>query len=138
MVKHPVQGCQKLLCRGQCFLGLLQSVFDKFDNVRPSRRAFNTKGELRRGLFWTSSALNDVTHMIRLISTSAAKHMSEEEPLEKVPYRFRLGFLDERDKEHWLSVVDWEFYQLWRKERDRFKSKAGERPGSNRGRGRRE
>lgn len=48
---------------------------------------------------------------------------SKKEPLEKVPYRFRLGFLDERGKEHWLSVIDWEFYQLWRKERDRFKSK---------------
>lgn len=47
---------------------------------------------------------------------------SKKEPLEKVPYRFRLGFLDERDKEHHLSVIDWEFYQLWRKERDRFGS----------------
>lgn len=47
---------------------------------------------------------------------------SNKEPLEKVPYRFRLGFLDELGKEHWLSVIDWEFYQLWRKERDRFGS----------------
>jgi hypothetical protein len=45
---------------------------------------------------------------------------SEIEPLEKVPYRFRLGFLDEKDAEHWLSVIDWEFFQLWRKERDRL------------------
>jgi hypothetical protein len=47
---------------------------------------------------------------------------SAKEPLEKVPYRFRLGFEDERGREHWLSVIDWEFFQLWRKERDRFKS----------------
>ena len=48
---------------------------------------------------------------------------SSKEPLEKVPYRFRLGFLDEGNKEHWLSVLDWEFYQLWRKERDRLGDK---------------
>ncbi len=47
---------------------------------------------------------------------------SAKEPLEKVPYRFRLGFEDERRKAHWLSVIDWEFFQLWRKERDRFRS----------------
>ncbi len=44
----------------------------------------------------------------------------QKEPLEKAPYRFRLGFLDELDKEHWLSVIDWEFFQLWRKERNRL------------------
>ncbi len=48
---------------------------------------------------------------------------SKKEPLEKVPYRFQLGFLDERGKDHWLSVIDWEFYQLWRKERDRLGNK---------------
>lgn len=48
---------------------------------------------------------------------------SRKEQLEKVPYRFKLGFLDERGKKHWLSVIDWEFYQLWRKERDRFGNK---------------
>jgi len=47
---------------------------------------------------------------------------SAKEPLEKVPYRFRLGFEDERGKQHWLSVIDWEFFQLWRKERDKFHS----------------
>lgn len=47
---------------------------------------------------------------------------SDKEPLEKVPFRFRLGFEDERGKPHWLSVIDWEFFQLWRKERDRFRS----------------
>lgn len=41
-------------------------------------------------------------------------------PLEKIPFRFRVGFTDEIDKEHWLSVIDWEFMQLWRKERDRL------------------
>ncbi|MBA4387432.1 MAG: hypothetical protein C0404_05585 [Verrucomicrobia bacterium] len=45
---------------------------------------------------------------------------SEKEPLEKIPYRFQLGFEDELGKDHWLSVIDWEFYQLWRKERDRL------------------
>jgi len=44
------------------------------------------------------------------------------EPLEKVPYRFRLHFLDERGKLHKLSVIDWEFFELWRKERDRLSS----------------
>jgi len=43
-------------------------------------------------------------------------------PIEKVPYRFRIGFLDEEGKDHWLSVIDWEFFQLWRKERDRLQS----------------
>jgi hypothetical protein len=47
---------------------------------------------------------------------------SAKEPLEKVPFRFRLGFEDEHGKPHWLSVIDWEFFQLWRKERDRFRS----------------
>lgn len=47
---------------------------------------------------------------------------SAKEPLEKVPYRFRLGFEDELGKPHWLSVIDWEFFQLWRKERDRLRS----------------
>ena len=42
--------------------------------------------------------------------------------MEKIPFRFRLGFEDERGKPHWLSVIDWEFFQLWRKERDRFGS----------------
>ncbi len=46
----------------------------------------------------------------------------DRDPIEKVPYRFRIGFLDERGKDHWLSVIDWEFFQLWRKERDRFQS----------------
>ena len=46
----------------------------------------------------------------------------DKEPVEKVPYRFRIGFLDERGKDHWLSVIDWEFFQLWRKERDRLGS----------------
>ena len=46
----------------------------------------------------------------------------DKEPVEKVPYRFRVGFLDERGKDHWLSVIDWEFFQLWRKERDRLGS----------------
>ena len=44
------------------------------------------------------------------------------EPVEKVPYRFRIGFMDEQNKDHWLSIIDWEFFQLWRKERDRFQS----------------
>jgi len=46
----------------------------------------------------------------------------DKEPIEKVPYRFRIGFLDEIGKDHWLSVIDWEFFQLWRKERDRLGS----------------
>jgi hypothetical protein len=45
---------------------------------------------------------------------------SEKQPLEKVPFRFQLGFEDEAGAKHWLSVIDWEFFQLWRKERDRF------------------
>jgi hypothetical protein len=49
---------------------------------------------------------------------------SQKEPLEKVPFRFRVGFLDELDKEHWLSVIDWEFFQLWRKERNKLGSEA--------------
>ena len=46
----------------------------------------------------------------------------DKEPVEKVPYRFRIGFLDERGEDHWLSIIDWEFFQLWRKERDRLGS----------------
>ncbi|MCE0523916.1 MAG: hypothetical protein LV480_13490 [Methylacidiphilales bacterium] len=45
---------------------------------------------------------------------------SDKEPLELVPYRFQIGFQDEEGKSHWLSVIDWEFSQLWRKERDRL------------------
>lgn len=45
---------------------------------------------------------------------------SDKEPLEVVPYRFQIGFDDEDGKPHWLSVIDWEFSQLWRKERDRL------------------
>jgi len=45
---------------------------------------------------------------------------SDKEPLEEVPYRFQIGFEDEIGKPHWLSVIDWEFFQLWRKERDRL------------------
>lgn len=47
---------------------------------------------------------------------------SDKEPLEQVPYRFQIGFDDEEGKPHWLSVIDWEFFQLWRKERDRLGS----------------
>jgi hypothetical protein len=47
---------------------------------------------------------------------------SNKEPLEKIPYRFRILFEDEKGKPHKLSVIDWEFYQLWRKERNRFQS----------------
>jgi len=46
---------------------------------------------------------------------------SDKEPLEKVPFRFQLGFEDEHGVKHWLSVIDWEFFQLWRKERDKFR-----------------
>ena len=46
---------------------------------------------------------------------------SEKEPLEKVPFRFQLGFEDEQGAKHWLSIIDWEFFQLWRKERDKFR-----------------
>ena len=46
---------------------------------------------------------------------------SDKEPLERVPYRFQIGFKDEDGKNHWLSVIDWEFFQLWRRERDRFR-----------------
>jgi hypothetical protein len=49
---------------------------------------------------------------------------SDKEPLEKIPFRFQLGFEDENGKGHWLSIIDWEFFQLWRKERDRFKDEA--------------
>jgi len=45
---------------------------------------------------------------------------SAKEPLEFVPYRFRLSFEDEEGRPHRLSIIDWEFFQLWRKERDRF------------------
>jgi hypothetical protein len=46
---------------------------------------------------------------------------SKKEPLEKVPFRFQLGFEDEHGGEHWLSIIDWEFFQLWRRERDKFR-----------------
>ncbi len=42
--------------------------------------------------------------------------------LEKIPCAFRVGFTDERGGEHWLKVIDWEFMELWRKERDHFGS----------------
>lgn len=42
--------------------------------------------------------------------------------LEKMRYAFRIGFEDENGAEHWLKIIDWEFAQLWRKERDRFGS----------------
>ena len=42
--------------------------------------------------------------------------------LEKIPYAFRVGFEDEKGKEHRLKVIDWEFMQLWRRERDRLGS----------------
>jgi hypothetical protein len=42
--------------------------------------------------------------------------------VEKVPYRFRIGFIDERGKDHRVSIIDWKFFQLWRKERDRLSS----------------
>ena len=42
--------------------------------------------------------------------------------LEKIPYAFRIGFEDENGAEHWLKVIDWEFMQLWRRERDRLGS----------------
>lgn len=57
----------------------------------------------------------------QLAAIRQADLFSEKEPLEQVPYRFRLGFEDEQGKPHWLSVIDWEFFQLWRKERDRFR-----------------
>ena len=56
----------------------------------------------------------------QLATISQTDFFSDKEPLEKVPFRFQLGFKDERGAEHWLSVIDWEFFQLWRKERDRF------------------
>jgi hypothetical protein len=47
---------------------------------------------------------------------------SDKDPLELVPYRFYIDFIDEKGKPHSLSVIDWEFSELWRKERDRLKS----------------
>lgn len=44
---------------------------------------------------------------------------SDKEPLEKVAWRFQVGFVDEIGKEHCLSIEDWEIFQLWRGERDR-------------------
>ncbi len=46
---------------------------------------------------------------------------SDKEPLEKIPFRFQLGFEDENARKHWLSIIDWEFFQLWRKERHRLR-----------------
>jgi len=60
---------------------------------------------------WTDAQVNAINQQ---------DFFSAKEPLEKVPYRFRLGFEDENRSEHWLSVIDWEFFQLWRKERDRL------------------
>ncbi len=45
---------------------------------------------------------------------------SSKEPLDFVPYRFRLRFVDEEGRPHRLSIIDWEFFALWRKERDRL------------------
>ncbi|NRB75052.1 MAG: hypothetical protein HRU46_11905 [Verrucomicrobiales bacterium] len=47
---------------------------------------------------------------------------SSKEPLEQVPYRFQIGFEDEIGKPHWLSLIDWEFFELWRGERTRLGS----------------
>ena len=58
----------------------------------------------------------------KLAAINQTDLFSDKEPLEKVPYRFRLGFEDEQGKPHWLSVIDWEFFQLWRRERDHFRS----------------
>jgi hypothetical protein len=58
----------------------------------------------------------------QLATINQRDFFSDKEPLEKVPYRFQLGFEDERGAEHWLSIIDWEFFQLWRKERDRFRN----------------
>jgi hypothetical protein len=57
----------------------------------------------------------------QLATINQTNLFSDKEPLEKVPFRFQLGFEDERGAEHWLSIIDWEFFQLWRKERDRFR-----------------
>lgn len=45
---------------------------------------------------------------------------SQKEPLEEVPYRFQIGFEDEIGNPHWLSIIDWEFFELWRGERTRL------------------
>jgi hypothetical protein len=60
----------------------------------------------------------------QLATISQKDFFSDKEPLEKVPFRFQLGFEDERGAEHWLSIIDWEFFQLWRKERDRLGDEA--------------
>jgi len=46
---------------------------------------------------------------------------SDKEPLEKIPFRFQLEFEDENGGEHCLSIIDWEFFQLWRRQRDELK-----------------
>jgi len=60
----------------------------------------------------------------QLATINQKDFFSDKEPLEKIPFRFQLGFEDERGGQHWLSVIDWEFFQLWRKERDRFGDQA--------------
>lgn len=44
------------------------------------------------------------------------------ETLEKMRYAFRIRFEDENGAKHSLKIIDWEFAQLWRKERDRLGS----------------
>lgn len=47
---------------------------------------------------------------------------AESKPLEKVPYRWKVVFSDENNKDHKLSIIDWEFFELWRKQRDKHQS----------------
>ena len=78
--------------------------------------AFRVKEILGCKLEPDAPAWNDA----QLATIQQSDLFSDKEPLEKVPWRFRLGFLDERGKAHWLSIIDWEFFELWRGERTRL------------------
>jgi len=47
---------------------------------------------------------------------------NKNKPLEKVPYKFKYKFLcnDNRCKEHTLSIIDWEIYELYRKMKEKY------------------
>lgn len=91
---------------------------DKQQSENKSLGAFRPNKVLGVRVKQESSSWSDA----QLATINQKDFFSEKEPLEKVPYRFQLGFTDERGADHWLSVIDWEFFQLWRKERDRFQN----------------
>jgi hypothetical protein len=100
------------------------TVLDDYTDLQRSQESENISlGAFRPAsiLGTKSTRVDDRWTPEQLAAIQQQDLFSTKDPLEPIPFRFHVGFTDKDGTPHWLSVIDWEFGELWRGERDRFK-----------------